>query len=362
GEPQENHNNPRSGLIEQAAPILDYIWYPSASPRNPASYCFVASVRECPVKLIDASDGRLRASYKVVDHRERQIAPHSLAFNLYANKQLSADWRNSSRLYCGFEDAIEVFDVVSPGEGSRLHTTPSKKSKDGLKGIISSLAFAPSYGSDTYFAAGSLTPSSSYTSNIALFTEDSNGTPIGYPGVDSAGGGVRAAVTQLQFNATSPHILYASFRRHCCIYSWDLRGDISTPLKVFRYGDAKGATRARDEMTNQKLRFDSDLSGRWLSSGDQNGDVSVFDVNDDSAESSATGPPEAKPTLRFHAHDGTLYRSNVPPIPVLSILRCCRVRGVPPYAATTAIGFRIKALPSRRGISLCRRCHGGILV
>lgn len=38
------------------------------------------------------------------------------------------------RLYCGFEDAIEVFDINCPGEGIRLATTPSKKSRDGLKG------------------------------------------------------------------------------------------------------------------------------------------------------------------------------------------------------------------------------------
>jgi hypothetical protein len=37
----------------QAAPVLDFVWYPTASPRNPASFCFVASVRECPVKLLD---------------------------------------------------------------------------------------------------------------------------------------------------------------------------------------------------------------------------------------------------------------------------------------------------------------------
>ena len=41
---------------------------------------------------------------------------------------------NLARLYCGFEDAIEIFDVQRPGEGERLPTTPSKKSKDGLKG------------------------------------------------------------------------------------------------------------------------------------------------------------------------------------------------------------------------------------
>ena len=77
-----------------------------------------------------------------MDHRERQIAPHSLAFNLTAQKlvvilHLFLDYTEClCRLYCGFEDAIEVFDLSRPGEGTRLHTTPSKKSKDGLKGQI----------------------------------------------------------------------------------------------------------------------------------------------------------------------------------------------------------------------------------
>lgn len=96
---------PKTGLFQRAAPILDFIWYPRATPRDTPSFCFVASVRESPVQLLDASDGRvskkmkpycaiggddrngqLRASYKIVDHRERQIAPHSLSFNFSADK------------------------------------------------------------------------------------------------------------------------------------------------------------------------------------------------------------------------------------------------------------------------------------
>ena len=46
-------------IFNQPAPILDFVWYPTASPQNPASFCFIASVRECPVKLLDASDGRV---------------------------------------------------------------------------------------------------------------------------------------------------------------------------------------------------------------------------------------------------------------------------------------------------------------
>jgi hypothetical protein len=48
-----------SRAFRQAAPILDYAWYPMASTANPASFCFAASVRECPVKLLDGNDGRV---------------------------------------------------------------------------------------------------------------------------------------------------------------------------------------------------------------------------------------------------------------------------------------------------------------
>ncbi|EEB99742.1 hypothetical protein MPER_00504, partial [Moniliophthora perniciosa FA553] len=139
------------------------------------------------------------------NHRERFIAPHSLSFNLYG-----------TRLYCGFEDAIEVFDVGQPGEGTRLPTTPSKKSKDGLK------AFCPSYTSD-YYAAGSLSQTGS---NIALFSETQGEIPVMF-----LGGGAKAGVTQLQFNPMQPHLLYASYRRRNEIYCWDLRGSVDMPSK-----------------------------------------------------------------------------------------------------------------------------------
>ncbi|KAF8962199.1 WD40-repeat-containing domain protein [Flammula alnicola] len=279
--------------FRQPSPILDFIWYPTASPRDPASFCFVASVRECPVKLLDASDGRLRASYRIVDHRERQIAPHSLTFNLTAQK-----------LYCGFEDAIEVFDLSQPGEGTRLRTTSSKKSKDGLKGLISSLAFSPSCSSDeSFYAAGSFTPTAN---NIAMFS-DAQPEPLMH-----VGGGPRAGVTQLHFNPMKPHILYAGYRGHASgmVYSWDIRSDIGTPLEIFRASPSNPKSR-----TNQKMRFDIDISGRLLSIGDQEGNISIFELDSQSAEedlglrdtmlaepSSVFHTKVSAPQLQFKAH------------------------------------------------------------
>jgi telomerase Cajal body protein 1 len=48
------------------------------------------------------------------------------------------------RIYCGFLDAMEVFDLASPGEGTRLLTIPTKKSKDGLRGMPPFTMFAVS--------------------------------------------------------------------------------------------------------------------------------------------------------------------------------------------------------------------------
>ncbi|KAH9927372.1 WD40-repeat-containing domain protein [Amylocystis lapponica] len=283
-------------IFHQQGSILDFVWFPSATVRDPASFCFVASVRDCPVKLLDANDGRLRASYKIVDHRERQIAPHSLAFNA-----------TSDKLYCGFEDAIEVFDVQSPGEGTRLHTTPSKKSRDGLKGIISALAFSADVNSGIY-AAGSLSPSAPTSSNIGLFTETTGEAPVMFVGAENAlgqgGFGVRASVVQLMFNPIRPYLLYASFRRHDTFYSWDLRGDVSVPVKMFHISESGGCTPA----TNQKLRFDVDISGNVLGVGDHSGNISLFDLTAEDSQENAIDQgegtvPHATPTLTYKAHN-----------------------------------------------------------
>ncbi|KAG1842090.1 WD40-repeat-containing domain protein [Suillus tomentosus] len=250
--------------FSQSSAVVNFAWYPGASSNNAPAYCFVAS---------------LRASYPIIDHRERFIAPHSLAFNLTADK-----------LYCGFEDAIEIFDIQQPGEGDRLPTTPSKKSKDGLKGIISSIAFSSSY---DYYAIGSLTPSSQAMDNIALYSESNQAAIMPVGGADSHSG--------LKFNPTKPHLLYAAFRRHDAIYAWDLRSDTSVPVKVFKTAPGPRKTR-----TNQKIEFDIDYAGRWLSVGDQDGCVSMFDLEDSdelgSEQSPVISSQNIAPKTTFNAH------------------------------------------------------------
>ncbi|KAF9233382.1 hypothetical protein BU15DRAFT_90379 [Melanogaster broomeanus] len=263
-----------SETLAQSAPIVDFVWYPGASRYNLPSYCFVASVRECPVKLLDGRNGRLRANI---------IAPHSLAFNLAADKLTIFP-----RLYCGFEDAIEIFDVQRPGEGHRLQTTPSKKSKDGLKGIISTIAFSLS---PDYYAAGSLTPSSPAFDNIGLFNESAQEPVLSIGGVS---GLERGGVMELMFSPTQLHMLYASFRRSEKIWGWDLRGDASSP----------------PSLTNQKTRFDIESSGRWLATGNQMGKIAMYDLGVggtvDDGEDFGSKVREIKPALLYEAHGDTI--------------------------------------------------------
>jgi hypothetical protein len=51
--------------LKQAAPILGATWYPSATPTRPEAYCFVTSIRGEPVKLLSATDGRVRNRFPV---------------------------------------------------------------------------------------------------------------------------------------------------------------------------------------------------------------------------------------------------------------------------------------------------------
>ncbi|KAK7018083.1 hypothetical protein VNI00_018402 [Paramarasmius palmivorus] len=150
-----------------------------------------------------------------------------------------------------------------PGEGARLPTTPSKKSKDGRKVcakandsrnyicicILSILRFG--------LLRRWLTPTDS---NVALFSETQGEIPVMF-----LSGGPAAGVTQLQFNPMQPHMIYASFRRQNVIYSWDMRGTVDMPIAIY------SLPQGSEEPTNQKRRFDVDTSG--------SGDIHFFDLN-----------------------------------------------------------------------------------
>lgn len=56
--------------FSQASPIVEFAWFPSASMLNPATFCFAASVRDCPVKLLHGTDGRV---CNVQNNKDNQV-------------------------------------------------------------------------------------------------------------------------------------------------------------------------------------------------------------------------------------------------------------------------------------------------
>lgn len=112
--------------------------------------------------VINRSLLQLQGTYSIIDHQERFVAPHSMAFStdyarcvppnsICASRRLMTVLSDLS-LYCGFLSAIEIFNLAAPGsEGERIKTTSTKASRAGQKGIVSALAFCPD-GSGMYVA------------------------------------------------------------------------------------------------------------------------------------------------------------------------------------------------------------------
>ncbi|KAM3587175.1 hypothetical protein VKS41_002212 [Umbelopsis sp. WA50703] len=228
---------------KEAEPIYESCWYPLMNSQDPATCCFLTSARDHPVHLWDCTTGKLRASYSVIDHRERFMGAIGLTFNL-----------DGSSIYCGYENMIQVFDTSRPGSTAvlKISTTPTRKSRMGQKGIISSLAFSPDYSG--LLAAGS------YSKNIGLY-DTSSGE------ICSLLGGLDGGVTQVKFSPSGTH-LFSANRQSNLITCWDVRntGDV-----FCRY--------ERPGYTNQRISFDIDSSGQVLASGDMNGSIRLFNLS-----------------------------------------------------------------------------------
>ncbi|KAF7800189.1 hypothetical protein EIP86_011436 [Pleurotus ostreatoroseus] len=193
------------------------------------------------------------------------------------------------------------------------------------------------------YAAGSFSPCAPNSSNIALFAEDT-GEPVQFLGFESEDDGSKNAnaragvsqvgtffarpviskyqryrISQLMFNPMRPHLLYATFRRTDTIYCWDIRGDGASPVEAFDphlhprratetsiiLDEAASSPRAsKVAATNQRRKFDIDISGSWLGVGSQEGDVSIFNLHGANYDISGFGSEvNIGPVLQFNAHD-----------------------------------------------------------
>ncbi|RUS26712.1 WD40-repeat-containing domain protein, partial [Jimgerdemannia flammicorona] len=250
--------------VREGESIYDCCWYPAMNSQDPASCFFLSSTRDHPVHMWDAFTGKSRCSYSVINHREMFVAPNSLTFNL-----------DGTKIYCGLNNMIQIFDTNRPGSDSTLRpTTPTKRSKEGQKGVISCLAFNPDRSG--LYAAGS------YSKSIGLYDETNNELCC------LLTEGMVGGVTQLHFSPDGQY-LYSASRKDHKLLCWDIRNTQKVLFHMHRTGN-----------TNQRLAFDVDATGRYLVTGDQDGRTSVYDL----ARTEET-TREERCLYTFQAHDDT---------------------------------------------------------
>ncbi|KAF9913234.1 Telomerase Cajal body protein 1 [Lobosporangium transversale] len=162
---------------------------------------------------------------------------------------------------------IQIFDTARPGRDSvKRPTVPTRKSKEGQKGVISCLAFNPDH-SDVYAAGSYLKTIGLYDARaeeliILLRDNHKKKEKPGYFHSSPMGG-----VTQVRFSPDGQY-LYSASRQDPLIRCWDTRNTADVVYCLERPG----------ELTNQRISFDISSDGRWLTTGDMNGDISIFDL------------------------------------------------------------------------------------
>lgn len=124
---------------------------------DPLTCCFLSAVRDQPLTLWDASpSGSARAQYVARDHVELVVAPNAITFSL-----------DGSKIYAGFNNRLTIFDTSVPGSTcDSFLLTPSKRSKNGLKGLVSDISYNPD--NSQMFAVGT------FAGNVGLFDERNN--------------------------------------------------------------------------------------------------------------------------------------------------------------------------------------------
>lgn len=122
--------------IHAPTTLLSFAWYPFARQDDPQTWCFAIGARDVTIKLIDAYQGRTRATYGIIDHIERFKGPQSMAFSLDGRK-----------LYCAHDSFLSIISLDNVGTNTHplIRLTPSSratrkgKAAAGQKGIISSI-------------------------------------------------------------------------------------------------------------------------------------------------------------------------------------------------------------------------------
>ena len=123
--------------------FASYAWYPYMNSTNPITSFFISCRgHSSPIHLIDAYTSQLRASYRPYNNVDEMEGPTVVAFSPDGSKIYGTGFKT--------DRTIVVFDTSIPGrEGLIARLGKTRRSKDGQKGIPSSIAFPKEVGGGT---------------------------------------------------------------------------------------------------------------------------------------------------------------------------------------------------------------------
>jgi hypothetical protein len=233
--------------------VQSYDWYPHMTSNDAGTCCFVGTSREQPIHLYDAYyAGLIRATYVPMHpDREEVISPLVVQFDSTGSKVICGGYPTDRLLH--------IFDITRPGKDSLVcyKLGKTRRSQDGQKGLVSSLACATK--STNLFAVGTYSPGSIYLYDMRMSTEEGVAIVL-HGGVSVVGHGKRVkrfpiitnngdndddhtsigdsifsfakaqwyqkraqmGITQLEF-CQSDHALLSASRKSDAVLKWDIR-------------------------------------------------------------------------------------------------------------------------------------------
>ncbi|XP_066930672.1 dentin sialophosphoprotein-like [Clytia hemisphaerica] len=283
-EKEENSSDLKPKVrLSEGETVYDVAWYPFMRSQDPDTCCFLATSRDHPVHLWDSNTGRVRCSYRSFDQMDEITSPHSVSFNY-----------DGSKVYCGFNNCIRIFDSNRPGRQFVERSIVRKKTRSrkerqqkslNQRGIVSSIAFSNQYSG--LYALGT------FTKTVGLYAANED-EPL-FLLREHKGG-----ITHLRFTSDGFY-LFSGARKDNELIAWDMR---NTSIPLFKM--------QREVSTNQRILFDIDQTCRYLCSGNTNNEVSVWDINN-IMQNVGEEVVKHHPLFSFNAHQDAVNGISIHP-------------------------------------------------
>lgn len=189
----------------------------------------ITCTKDHPIFLWNLIHGVKIGSYTAYNDKDEVVAPFTVAFN-----------PSGERIYSGYLNCLKIFRAERPGRDyQEWKLSPTRRSKEGQRGLVVSIAFSP----DQLCAVGSS------SGLLGIYSETSEETVCLINSQHNHG------ISQVAFSSDGSYIV-TSGRKDNWVTSWDLR---FTGRELYHF--------ERPLDTHQRTRFG--IQGSSLVVGDQ---------------------------------------------------------------------------------------------